>query len=260
MRMRPPPAPTTSRCQRWRRRSSCCRKLFAGGGTSSVGTGTLSLSLGGTSFSVTIDSSNDTLAGIASAINSASGNPGITASVLQGTDGAHLVLSSSLTGAANTIQVTETDGGNGLAAPDLRHRQHRATTRQQTAAQDAAFSIAGVAYTSPSNTVSRCLSGVTLNLLGTTAGYQQRDADRCRNDTSTIVSQHSGLRLGLQHAARHLAHRWAATMRPPRPPGPMLGNALLSNIQNQIQRGALQRRQYRLFDLQLARQHRHHHQ
>ncbi len=35
---------------------------------------------------------------------------------MQGTDGAYLLLSSTLTGAANTIQVTETDGGDGLAA------------------------------------------------------------------------------------------------------------------------------------------------
>ena len=48
-----------------------------GGSSAAVGTGTLTLSLGGTSFNVTIDSSDDTLAGIAAAINSASGNPGI---------------------------------------------------------------------------------------------------------------------------------------------------------------------------------------
>ena len=86
----------------------------------------------------------------------------------QGTDGAHLVLTSTLTGAANTIQVTETDGGTGLSRPDLRHRQHRQLHRAKAHAQDAEFSIAGVAYTSPSNTVTDALSGVTLNLAGTT--------------------------------------------------------------------------------------------
>ena len=112
----PPPAPTTSRCRSSPQAQQLLSNAFAGGSTAAVGTGTLSLSLGGTSFSVTIDSSDDTLAGIAAAINSASGNPGISATVMQGTDGAYLVLSSSLTGAANTIQVTETDGGNGLSA------------------------------------------------------------------------------------------------------------------------------------------------
>src|SRR5579872_4331188 len=89
---------------------------FAGGATAALGTGSLSVSLGGTSFAVTIDSSNNTLNGIAAAINSSGSNPGVTATVLQGTGGAHLVLTSALTGAANAIQVTETDGGNGLSA------------------------------------------------------------------------------------------------------------------------------------------------
>jgi hypothetical protein len=35
---------------------------------------------------------------------------------VQGTDGAHLLLTSSQTGAANTISVSETDGGNALSA------------------------------------------------------------------------------------------------------------------------------------------------
>ena len=88
---------------------------FAGGSSAATGTGTLQLSLGGTSFAVTINASNDTVAGIAAAINSATGNPGIEASVVTGTDGAHLVLTSSLTGASNTIQVAETDGGDRLS-------------------------------------------------------------------------------------------------------------------------------------------------
>ncbi|MFP3607318.1 flagellin hook IN motif-containing protein, partial [Paraburkholderia sp. SIMBA_053] len=62
-----------------------------------LGTGTLSLSLGSKSFDVSITSSNNTVAGIAAAINSATGNPGITATVVNGTDGAHLVLASSTT-------------------------------------------------------------------------------------------------------------------------------------------------------------------
>src|SRR5579863_81639 len=88
---------------------------FTGGSSATVGTGTLQISLGGANFNVSIDGSNNTVAGIAAAINSATGNPGVEASVVTGTDGAHLVLTSSVTGATNTIQVTETDGGTGLA-------------------------------------------------------------------------------------------------------------------------------------------------
>ncbi len=59
-------------------------KPFTGDGTAAVGTGTLQVSLGGTSFNVDIGSGDDTLDGIAAAINSASGNPGITATVHPG--------------------------------------------------------------------------------------------------------------------------------------------------------------------------------
>lgn len=79
--------------------------------TAPVGTGTLNVSLGGQSVSVTIDSTNNTLSGIASAINSASNNPGVSATVVTGTDGAHLVLRSASTGAANTISVSSSDAG-----------------------------------------------------------------------------------------------------------------------------------------------------
>src|SRR3984885_668603 len=58
-------------------------KPFTGDGSAAIGTGTLQVSLGGTSFNVDIGSGNDSLSGIAAAINSASGNPGVTATVIQ---------------------------------------------------------------------------------------------------------------------------------------------------------------------------------
>ena len=205
---------------------------FAGGSAATVGTGTLSLALGGTSFNVTIDASDDTLSGIAAAINSAAGNPGIAATVLTGSDGAHLVLSSSLTGAANTIQVSETDGGNALAALTY-GTGNTGNYTQEAAAQDASFSISCVAYTSPSNTVSTALDGVTLNLLGTTVSGSPATLS-VSNDTSTIetnissfVTAYNTLVSSLQPLGSYDATTNTA--------GPLLGSALLSGTQNQIQ-------------------------
>jgi flagellar hook-associated protein 2 len=207
-------------------------KPFVGGAAATVGTGTLSVTLGGTSFNVTIDASDNTLAGVAAAINSAAGNPGVDATVLQGTDGAHLVLSSSLTGASNTIQVAETDAGNGLAA--LTYTAGNAGNyTQQAAAQDAAFSISGVAYTSPSNTVANALSGVTLNLVGTTAAGSAPTLS-VSNDTTTIEANISSFVTAyntLVGALAPLGSYDAATNTA----GPLLGNALLSGTTNQIQ-------------------------
>jgi flagellar hook-associated protein 2 len=206
---------------------------FVGGAATSVGSGTLSLTLGGTSFNVTVDASDNTLGGIASAINGAAGNPGIAATVLQGTDGAHLVLSSSLTGAANTIQVTETDGGNGLAA--LTYGAGNAGNyTQEAAAQDAAFSISGVAYTSPSNTVTTALTGVALNLLGTTTTGSTATLS-IGNDTTTIEANISSFVAAYNTLVSAIAPLGSYDPTS-NTAGPLLGSAVLSGARNEIQK------------------------
>ncbi|HEX4598267.1 MAG TPA: flagellar cap protein FliD N-terminal domain-containing protein, partial [Burkholderiaceae bacterium] len=91
-----------------------------------IGTGTLTLQLGtykstGNTFTaqsgsspvnITINSSNDTLGGIATAINSA--GAGVSASVVTDNSGSRLVLSSGNTGAANAFSLTvaDSDGNN----------------------------------------------------------------------------------------------------------------------------------------------------
>jgi flagellar hook-associated protein 2 len=205
---------------------------FSGGDNAVVGTGKLSIALGGSTFSVAVDSSNNTVAGVAAAINAAANNPGVTATVVTGTDGAHLVLSSAQTGAANTIQVTETDGGTGLAALTYGTGNTGHYT-QQAAAANASFSIAGVAYTSASNTVSNALSGVTLNLLATTATGTNATLT-VANDTATVESNISGFVSAyntLQSSLASLGSYDSSTGTA----GPLLGNPVLTGTQNQIQ-------------------------
>ena len=204
---------------------------------STIGTGTLQVSLGGTSFSVTIDSTNDTPQGLASAINSAAGNPGVNATVLQGTGGAYLLLSSSLTGAANTIQVTETDAGTGLSAFTY-GTGNTGNYTQEAAAQDAAFSISGVNFTSPSNSVSSAMNGVTLNLaaLSPTTGTPPVATPATLtigNDTSTISTNIQAFVKAyntLQSTLAQLGGFDSSTGTA----GPMMGDAALQGIQNQV--------------------------
>jgi flagellar hook-associated protein 2 len=202
---------------------------FTGGSSASVGTGTLQISLGDTNFNVSIDTSNDTVAGIASAIDSAAGNPGVEASVVTGSDGAHLVLTSSLTGAANTIQVTETDGGNGLSQITYSSGSP-GNYRQQTAAQDASFTISGVAYTSASNTVTDALSGVTLNLLAPTTSDTtlsvSTDTSTVGSNISAFVTAYNTLEASFSSLGSYDATTGTA--------GPMMGDALLTGVQNQV--------------------------
>jgi flagellar hook-associated protein 2 len=202
---------------------------FTGGSSATVGTGTLQVSLGATNFNVSIDSSNDTVAGIAAAINAATGNPGVQASVVTGTDGAHLVLTSSLTGAANTIKVTETDGGTGLSGVAY-SAASPANYRQQTAAQDAGFTISGVAYTSASNTVTDAISGVTLDLIAPTTSDTTLSVSTDASTVETNINAFVAAYNTLQGSFSSLGNYDATTNTA----GPMTGDALLSGVQNQV--------------------------
>jgi flagellar hook-associated protein 2 len=199
---------------------------------SSLGTGTLSVSLGGTSFSVPVTSGNNTLADIAAAINGAAGNPGVTATVLQGADGNHLLLSSAQSGAANNITVSETDGGSGLAALTY-GSGNTANYTQESAAQDAEYSVSGVNFTSSTNTVTNGLNGVTLDLLGTTAAGTpatlnvSSDSTTITSNIQAFVTAYNTLQSAMSSLGGYDASSGTA--------GPMMGNAVLTGMQNQIQ-------------------------
>src|SRR3954471_977411 len=65
--------------------------------TSAAGTGTLTISIGGKSMSLNVASGANSLQNIRDSINKSSDNPGVSASIITGTDGAHLVLTSTAT-------------------------------------------------------------------------------------------------------------------------------------------------------------------
>lgn len=128
--------------------------------TAAVGSGTLTISVGSKSMNLDIGTTGNSLQDIRDKINKASNNPGVTASIVTGKDGAHLVLSSSSTGAANAFTVSSSGGDGGLAQLDF----DPATDTPTTKAQDAEFSIDGTAATSSTNTVASAIDGVTLTL------------------------------------------------------------------------------------------------
>ncbi|WP_144193861.1 flagellar filament capping protein FliD [Paraburkholderia fungorum] len=156
--------------------------------TARLGTGKLTLQVGGKSMDVTIDSSNNTLSGIANAINKASNNPGVTATIVTGTGGAHLVLRSAATGAANTINVStsgvaddnglsslgvsSTPGANGAGSTIVSSDTNKAW-RQSEAAQDALFTVGGIEASSATNAVATAIAGVTMNLSSAAVGTTQ---------------------------------------------------------------------------------------
>jgi flagellar hook-associated protein 2 len=204
-------------------------------GTTVIGTGTLKITVGGASTSITIDSSDNTLQGIVAAINSATGNPGVSASILTTTAGARLVLSGTITGAANAVTVTQSGGDGGLAALQYPATISGSTTiglTQTQAALDANFSLNGFGATSPNNVISSAITGVTLNLVKPTALSTPttltigNDNTGAQTSIGTFVTALNGVLTSIQGLTSYNAATGSA--------GPLLGNATLEAFKGQL--------------------------
>lgn len=207
---------------------------FAGGGTSVVGTGTLSISLGGSSFTVDITDSNSTLAGIRDAINSSVSNPGVRATLVQGEAGAKLVLSSSKTGAASSIEVAQSGGDGGLSQLAYSAAVPGSYTVVKQA-QDASISIAGTIVSSATNTIENAIDGVTLTLKKPTTVEDgpilltvAQDTDAATDRVKNFVNAYNALVAQLNKLRSYDPLTKAA--------GPMLGDSLLNGIESEIRR------------------------
>ena len=127
------------------------------------------------------------------AINSAAG--GVTASIVNDGTGSRIVLSGSNTGAANgfRVVVADSDGGNddssGLSslAYDPTDTSNTSGSALLQASQDAKLSIDNIAVTSPSNTVTDALQGVTLSLTGTTTAATTLTVGSSASQASGVV-------------------------------------------------------------------------
>lgn len=203
---------------------------FAQGSTQVVGTGTLTVSLGSTSFNVSIDAAHNTLADIRTAINSATDNPGVTATIINASDGAHLVLTSNKTGAASPIQVTQTGTLDQLVYTS----GNQANYTQLREAQDALVHVAGTyTTTSATNVIEGVIEGVSLNLVSAEAGTTVSidvtfDKNAAKEKVNAFVSAYNTLRGMLTKLGGYNATTKVA--------GPMLGDALLSGIDAEIRR------------------------
>ncbi|MCG7900793.1 MAG: flagellar filament capping protein FliD [Candidatus Thiodiazotropha lotti] len=138
-----------------------------------VGTGTLSITVDGNTMDLVLDGSNNTLTDIRNAINSATDNPGVTATILNETSGSRLILTSEESGLASAITVSVADGddasntdANGLSRLFHIGVGGDGLAEQIDTAQDAILTIDGFSITGASNTVTSAISGVTLSLTG----------------------------------------------------------------------------------------------
>ncbi|MBX2838330.1 MAG: flagellar filament capping protein FliD [Gammaproteobacteria bacterium] len=153
----------------------------------SITTGTMSFSSGDNTFDITVDGTNNTLVGLRDAINDATENTSISASILNVDGGSRLVLNAREGGTDNAISVS---GSNSLAS----------NLTQITEALDAELIVDGFAVTNSSNSVSDVIEGVTLELkaIGTADVQTQRDTESLRESLDTFVTSYNDFRTGLE--------------------------------------------------------------
>ena len=161
--------------------------VFSDSGTTRLGTGTLRITLGGVSHNLVIDSSNNTLQGIADKINGAP-NLAATASVINTGSGYQLVLSSDSEGTKNaiTLAVTDNDGTPGDASGLSQLVSGSKAFTQVVAAEDLSLEVNGLSVTRSSNTVDDLLKGITFNFTEETASAATVKVER---DSGTVASR-----------------------------------------------------------------------
>jgi len=121
---------------------------------------------GGQSQTITLDASNNTLAGLKDHINA--NDYGVSASIINDGSGFRLVLAAE-SGQSNSmrINVNDTGDGNNSDASGLSQLAFNDSVQnlsQNVAGQDARLSLNGIAVTSQTNTVENAINGVTLTL------------------------------------------------------------------------------------------------
>ena len=202
--------------------------------TTVVGTGTLTITVGSQNFNIVVDSTNDTVAGIASAINASPAGDKVSATVISGAGGAAtLTLTARTTGTANALTLTQSGGDGGLATIVFPPSGGTGLTEIDPAL-NARAKVEGVEVTSATNTISGAISGVDLNLLKANATGEtstltvQYDRAAARTVIASLVKSYNSV----VDAVKSVASYNTETKQG----GPLFGDGGVRNIADQLRR------------------------
>jgi flagellar hook-associated protein 2 len=172
------------------------------------------------------------LAGIRDAINSASGNPGVRATLVSEGSGSHLVLTSQTTGEAQKIQVSASGGDGGL--DQIAYSQSNQTHYTQLkAAQDAIVKVATYQSTSATNNVTSAIDGVSLTLLDSDVGVTKTltvsyDRSTVTAKINNFVSAYNALKSQITKLSGYNSATKSA--------GAMMGDSMLTSLDSQLRK------------------------
>lgn len=208
--------------------------VFADRDSTSVGQGSLQLSVGDKITNITIDSSNDTLQGLANAINES--DAGVSAGVIDTGDGYQLVLSADETGTANAVSIsvsgdsggTNTDN-EGLSRFAFNDTMDVGAGLQQTiAASDAVMKINGVEVTRSTNTFENVIDGLTFDIKaeGTSTIKVEQDLGAVADRVQGFVDKFNALQSTIDNLAGFNAEAGTGSL--------LTGDSTVRNIQGQL--------------------------
>ncbi len=206
---------------------------FTSATNTAVGTGTLQIQVGsGSITNISIGGANNTLNGIAAAINGS--NSGVNAAVIYDGTGYRLTLTGNNTGAANAFTVNASGATGSLTVLSYSTSTSGGMSQSQ-AAQNASVSINGLAITSATNTVSGAIPGVSLNLLQASGSSTLTVA----NDSSAFVTSVQSFVTAFNSTMSTLNqltafNGGAGTSGSTGQSGPLIGNAGIQTLRTQL--------------------------
>jgi len=167
--------------------SSVATAAFSGGTSSAIPSGSLSVTQNGITQSYSIPA-GATLESVAKEINSQSKTTNVSANLITDDNGTRLVFSSTITGKGSDITTSSDIPGFTIAASTpLDPSSANSTGFIGNQAENASFTINGMAITSSSNKIDKTVGGMTLTLLGNNA-----------DSTVNVSTNADGLKTSLQ--------------------------------------------------------------
>jgi len=182
--------------------------VFADRDTTSVGEGELTIAVGDKTANITINSSNNSLQGLANAINDA--GVGVSAGVIDTGNGFQLVLSADETGTANAVSITatESDGtntdGTGLSRFAFNaDMAENAGFSQTIAATDAVMKINGIEVTRSTNNFENVIDGLSFDIkdIGTSTVKVSQDVSAVTDRVQGFVEKFNALQVTIDSLA-----------------------------------------------------------
>jgi flagellar hook-associated protein 2 len=166
--------------------SKVATAAFAGGASSQVGAGTLTISQAGKDYTLDVPA-DGTLQSVRDAINSKYSSSGLTANIVTDNFGSRLVVGSTKTGAGSDISLSgiaslAADGSTLMGTPSA------TSSGSIGLAKDAVFTVDGLSMTSPTNKLSNVISGLDMTLLVANSGPT----------TVTVATNTDGLKASIQ--------------------------------------------------------------